>query len=126
MIFDVRFWLFDSISHPQGTQVLLDGIRNDLTRSGLKFERSYVEILPGKDEAEFSWITVNTLLHHLGPNDTLVQRTTNSSTGELSQRRFKVPSARFNLESEFCEFIQQYCSGFSGIRAPGLKLKDLS
>ena len=73
----------DSISHPEGTQVLLDGIRNDLSQSGFKFDRSYVEILPGKEEAEFSWITVNTLLHHLGPNDTLVQQTTQSSTGEL-------------------------------------------
>jgi len=69
-----------NISHPEGTQVLLDGIRNDLSQSGFKFDRSYAEILTGKEEAEFSWITVNTLLHHLGPNDTLVQQTTQSST----------------------------------------------
>jgi len=72
-----------NISHPEGTQVLLDSVRNELSQSEFQFSRPNVEILPGREEAEFSWITVNELLHYLGPNDTLVHQTTNSSTGTV-------------------------------------------
>lgn len=58
-----------SISQPGGADILLDGIRNQLSRSGFQFDPSYVEILSGRDEAQFSWITVNTQLHNFGPND---------------------------------------------------------
>lgn len=86
VIFDVMLIFADSISHPEGTQVLLDSVRNELSQSEFQFSRPNVEILPGREEAEFSWITVNELLHYLGPNDTLVHQTTNSSTGELPNR----------------------------------------
>ena len=58
------------MTQPSGVQVLLDGIRNRLSRSGFQFDPSYVEILSGTEEAQFSWVTVNTQLHHLGPNVT--------------------------------------------------------
>lgn len=57
-----------NISQPSATTVLLDSIRNRLSRSGFRFESSYVEILTGMEEAHFSWITVNTQLRNVGPD----------------------------------------------------------
>ncbi|XP_046642551.1 ectonucleoside triphosphate diphosphohydrolase 1-like isoform X4 [Daphnia pulicaria] len=56
-----------NISQPSATSVLLDSIRNRLSRSGFRFDWSYVEILSGMDEAQFSWVTVNTQLMNVGP-----------------------------------------------------------
>ena len=63
-----------SISQPSAADVLLDGIRNRLSRSGFMFDPSNVEILSGNDEAQFSWITVNSQLQNVGPNSTVFPR----------------------------------------------------
>ena len=57
----------DSLSHPSAADVLLDGIRNILSGSGFQFQRHYVEVLTGGEEARFSWVSVNTQLKNLGP-----------------------------------------------------------
>jgi hypothetical protein len=38
------------------------------------FDSSNVEILSGNDEAQFSWITVNSQLQNVGPNSTVFPR----------------------------------------------------
>lgn len=63
-----------SISQPSAADVLLDGIRNRLSRSGFMFVPSNVEILSGNDEGQFAWITVNSQLHNMGPNNTVFSR----------------------------------------------------
>ena len=63
----INFSVGFSISQPSATSVLLDSIRNRLSRSGFRFDWSYVEILTGMDEAQFSWVTVNTQLRNVGP-----------------------------------------------------------
>lgn len=63
-----------NISQPSAADVLLDGIRNRLSRSGFMFDPSNVEILSGNDEAQFSWITVNSQLQNVGPNSTVFPR----------------------------------------------------
>ena len=57
----------DSLRHPSAADVLLDGIRNILSGSGFQFQRHYVEVLTGGEEARFSWVSVNTQLKNLGP-----------------------------------------------------------
>jgi hypothetical protein len=71
MIFLLFVFCF-SISQPSATSVLLDSIRNRLSRSGFRFDWSYVEILSGMDEAQFSWVTVNTQLMNVGPEHRMV------------------------------------------------------
>lgn len=67
----VHFYAFQSISQPSATSVLLDSIRNRLSRSGFSFDPSYVEILSGTDEAQFGWVTVNSQLNYVGPEESL-------------------------------------------------------
>lgn len=56
------------MSNPNAAVVLLEAVRNRLSRSGFKFDDSHVQILSGSEEAQFGWVTVNVLMSKVGPH----------------------------------------------------------
>ncbi|EFX73869.1 hypothetical protein DAPPUDRAFT_57727, partial [Daphnia pulex] len=99
-------------SQPSATSVLLDSIRNRLSRSGFRFDWSYVEILSGMDEAQFSWVTVNTQLMNVGPEHQTVGAL--DLGGASTQLALQVPSGHevMSGEDDVCN-LQLYSQNYS-------------